>query len=69
MKELDIAGERIGLLDRIDDDDELADRALRGDGAQRLFGLGGLTEKIADEQDERTGAGGRCGGSVAFEGP
>ncbi len=61
MEKLCVAGERVGLFDRIDDHRQFANRALRAhgpDGARNVFGL---REKIADHENHRAGRGGQRG--------
>ena len=57
VPELHMARVWIGLLDRVGDHDELADRAAGGDRPQGPLGFGRLVQKIADEQHEGARAG------------
>ena len=70
MEKLRVAGERIGLLNRIDDHCQFADRSLRADGTDRAGDVFGLREEVADQEEPSIATGaGNAGGKAAWEGP
>ncbi len=61
IEKLGIARERIGLLDRIDDHHQFANRAFGAHGVDRARDVFRLREKISDQQNHRTRRGGKRG--------
>ena len=69
MEKLCVAGERIGLLDRIDDHCQFADRALRAHGPDRRATSSGSERKSPIMRTIERGGAGNAGGNAACEGP
>ena len=61
MEKLCVAGERIGLLDWINDHHQFADRSLRAHRPHRACDIFGIRQKIANKENHRAWRGGYCG--------